>query len=322
MKKKVAIITIIITGIIVWGLTALAVGLNSTQNLAFTQVVKEAGSGSTLVNRNIKPVYFLPVGEECEYEISINGPEEIVTTISISTGSPEAEPIFVTTTSNRTLKTGMLNVGNKEIFVNFKYEPLSELDFDKEYAVRCTLELNSGNYALYNGTMIAIAVLCIIPLGLSAAYLFNLAEKDEKSYDERQMRMRGKAAMNALTIVIITALSLGIISLIYKGYSLNIWESMMIVAFIGIAAFAITADWNDAYMKFKGKRVPSAIAFSIIGLVDIILYISDLYLMFTGTEPQNMAGSLVQGICMLAIGIEMFMKNIKDKKEAAADEES
>ena len=322
MKKKLAIVTIIITSAIIWVLTALAVGLRSTQTLAFTDVIQEAGSGVTYLRNSKSPFKFLPVGKECELEITVDGPEEIVPTISISLDSSKAEPIFKTTATNKTIKTGKLGVDNKEIFLNFNYEPLPELDEGKTYAVRYTIELNSGNYALYNGIMIAVAALCIIPLGLSISYLSNLEENNEKAYDERQMRMRGKAARSTLIIVIVTALGLGFLSLIYNGFPLNVYESMMIVAFIGIATFAIIADRYDAYTRLKGKRIPFAIAFSILGLIDIVIFVSSIGLMIKGASTENLLSSLVQGICCLAIGIEMFTKNIKDKKEAEADEES
>ena len=322
MKKKAAIVTIIITSAIIWVLTALAVGLNGTQSLAFTDVIQEAGSGVTYVKNSKSPVTFLPVGKECEFEITVDGPKEIVPTISISLDSFDAQPIFKKSAENGTFKTGKLSVDNKKIFLNFNYEPLPELDEDKSYSVRYTIELNSGNYALYHGIMIAVAALCIIPLGISISYLFSLAENNEKAYDERQMRMRGKAAMSTLIVVIITALALGFMSLIYNGFPLSVYDSMMIVAFIGLATFAITADRNDAYMRLKGKRIPFAIPFTIIGLIDIVIFIINLNLMIKGASPENIVSSLVQGICCLAIGIELFTKNIKDKKEAEADEES
>ena len=62
MKKKAAIITIIIAGSILWVLTALAVCFRGTQTLAFTDTVQEAGSGVTYVKRSRTPVDFLPVG--------------------------------------------------------------------------------------------------------------------------------------------------------------------------------------------------------------------------------------------------------------------
>ncbi len=329
MKKKAAIVTIIITSVIIWVLTAMAVGLRSTQTLAFTNVIQEAGSGVQKVKASKEPVYFLPVGKECEFTISVTGPKEIVPKISITLdepeerlGTPKAEPIFTTAVTNVTFMTGKLNVDNRKIYINFNYEPLPELDENKTYSVRYKIELNSGNYALYNGIMIAVAALCIIPFGLSISYLSGLEENNEKAYDERQMRMRGKAARSTLIIVIVTALGLGFLSLIYNGFPLNVYESMMVVAFIGIATFAIIADRYDAYTKLKGKRVPFAIAFSIIGLVDIVIFFSSIDLMIKGASPENLISSLVQGICCLAIGIEMFMKNIKDKKEAEADEES
>ena len=65
MKKKLAIITIIIAGSILWALTALAVCFRGTQTLAFTDVVKEAGSSVTYVKDSRKPVNFFPVGNEC-----------------------------------------------------------------------------------------------------------------------------------------------------------------------------------------------------------------------------------------------------------------
>ena len=324
MKKKAAIVTIIITSVIIWVLTAMAVGIKTTQELTFNEIIQEAGSGVQRVKASREPVYFLPVGKECEFTISVTGPKEIVPKISITLDEPEeklgtstAEPIFTTAVTNVTFNTGKLNVDNKKIFINFNYDSLPELDENKEYSVRYTIKLDSANYTLYNSIMIALAALCIIPLGISATYLFSLAENNEKAYDERQMRMRGKAAMSTLIAVIFTALGLGLISKIYNGFPLDVYDSMMIVTFVGIATFAITADRNDAYMGIRSKRKFFAVAFLIIGIIDLVMFFIDVFSSFTGT-----ASSFVQGICCATIGIEMILKSIKDKKEALADEES
>ena len=322
MKKKLAIITIIIAGSILWVLTALAVCFRGTQNLAFTDVVKEAGSGATYVKHSSSPITFLPVGKECEFEITVDGPEDIIPTISISLESSKAEPIFKTTATNKTIKTGKLNIDNKEIFINYNYEPLAELDFDKKYAVRYTIELTSGNYAMYNSIMLTLAAVCILPLALSIAYLISLNENNKKAFDERQMKMRGKAAMTTMIVVIATALGLGWFSLIYNDFPLSAYECLMIIAFIGIATFAITADRYDAYMGLSNKRNVFAVMFSIIGIIDLVMFFSTLKLIRDGAPVNNRIDSLVQGICCLSIGVEVFIKNIQNKKEALEDEES
>ena len=89
MKKKAAIITIIVTSIIIWALTAIAVGVKNTQELSFTEVIQEAGSGVQRMKASREPVYFLPVGKECEFTISVTGPKEIVPKISITLDEPE-----------------------------------------------------------------------------------------------------------------------------------------------------------------------------------------------------------------------------------------
>lgn len=322
MKKKAAIVTIIITSIIIWVLTALAVEMRQSQTLAYTQTIQEAGSGVDYVKSSLKPITFLPVGKECDLEITTDGPDEINTKVSISLESVKADPIFTAYATNKTISTGTLNVDNKAIFVNFEYENTDNLDENRDYSVRIVIELNSGNYNLYNGIMVVVAALCIIPLGISISYLSSLEENNKKAYDERQARMRGKAAMSTLIVVILTAMALGLISMIYKGYPLDVYESMMIVVFTGITTFAITADRNDAYTKLKGKRIPFAVAFTIIGIIDLVIFISNILLIVNGINPSKMISSLVQGICCLAIGIEMITKTIKDKKEALADEES
>ena len=322
MKKKAAIVTIIISGIIIWVLTAMAVSMRQTQTVTFTESIHEANSGVTRVKSSLKPVTFLPVGKECDLKITVDGPNEIDTKVSISLESVKAAPIYTTDVTNKTISTGTLNVDNKEIFVNFEFGNTDDLDENLDYSVKIVIELNSGNYNLYNGIMVVVAALCIIPLGISISYLSSLEENNGKAYDERQMRMRGKAAMSTLIVVIIAAMGLGIMSMIYNGFPLNVYESMMIVVFIGIATFAITADRYDAYTKLRGKRIPFAVAFTIIGIIDLVVFFSNVSLLVHGANPSNMISSLVQGICCLVIGIEMITKNIKDKKEAMADEES
>lgn len=196
------------------------------------------------------------------------------------------------------------------------------MDENKDYAVRYTIELTSGNYALYNSIMLTLAAVCILPLALSIAYLISLNENNKKAFDERQMKMRGKAAMTTMIVVIATALGLGWFSLIYNDFPLSAYECLMIIAFIGIATFAITADRYDAYTGLSNKRNVFAVMISIIGIIDLVMFFSTLKLIRDGAPVNNRIDSLVQGICCLSIGVEVFIKNIQNKKEALEDEES
>lgn len=72
----------------------------------------------------------------------------------------------------------------------------------------------------------------------------------------------------------------------------------------------------------RGKRTPLAIAFIIVGIIDLIVFVSNIVLIVNGGKTENTISSLVQGICCVAIGGEMIIKNIQDRKEALADEES
>ena len=75
-------------------------------------------------------------------------------------------------------------------------------------------------------------------------------------------------------------------------------------------------------MGLSNKRNVIAVMFSIIGILDLVIFFSTLRLIRNGAEVNNRIDSLVQGICCLSIGVEVFIKNIQNKKEALEDEES
>ena len=226
--------------------------------------------------------YFVPVGNECEFSIKTDCPVDITSDIKIF-------------------------IGSKEMKENCQ--------------VKYTIDIKSQNYTLFKNILFAIIVIIVIPLAIFLFYLFNKSKNYEKGYDERQVKVRGIAYMNALFAAIVSALGLGVLSLILDTYPLSTSDTTFAIIMISFATFAIFADKNDAYLGLRGSRRPLAILFGIAGLLNLvgpaIDFITDIR-----NNNDTVYFSIICGICVLAVSIEMFIKMAREKKEALADEES
>ncbi len=316
MKKKSMIIILVIFAVISTIVASLGMAKQKTQTVKYTMPVQKNGVRMTKETMK-QPTYFLPVGKECDLSISAWGPEEFISDISISIGSADSAPIYTSSVANGTINTGKLKVDDKEIFITIEPEARTELDAVTDYSIEYKIELHSNNYQIMEILLIVWIAISMVVFAFLAIFIWN--RNNEKEYDERQIRMRGVAAMNTLIVVIIMIVGLGAMSEVSEQFILSTFDCASIVAFVGFAVFAIVADMNDAYTGIKGKNLSFAIPSIILGAVAIMIFVS--YLVFDGQRSFEIP-ALVEGICFLAIGIEMVIKSIRDKKEAAADEES
>ena len=320
MKKSIKITLIVIAAALIWIASALVVIIRETESQQ-TYMTLEEGLIETATTSRFG--YFVPVGNECEFSIKTDCPVDITSDIKIFIGSKENEPVYTASgvKTNSTVTTGKLAVGNQDVYISFELEDSDNIQVKENCQVKYTIDIKSQNYTLFKNILFAIIVIIVIPLVIFLFYLFNKSKNYEKGYDERQVKVRGIAYMNALFAAIVSALGLGVLSLILDTYPLSTSDTTFAIIMISFATFAIFADKNDAYLGLRGSRRPLAILFGIAGLLNLVVpaidFINDIR-----NNSDTVYFSIICGICVLAVSIEMFIKMAREKKEALADEES
>ncbi|MCR4669607.1 MAG: hypothetical protein K5643_00295 [Saccharofermentans sp.] len=315
MKKKSRIITMIISIAIII-LLAIATGLKNndqTSTVTIPVTVRNNKVEKALMN----PVYFNPVGENCSYTIDIEGPDNLVANIKIMTASVNSETVYTGQAANSTVKTGDICVFDKGMFVlidpDIKEGATLE---DSEYQIRCGIILDSYGHSFFGIAMLIIVTAFFIAACVGISFLAN--RNTDREFDERMVKARGTTAFNALLITIVVSLALPALSTITGQQPFDPMESGIIIGLTGILAFIIQADLNDAFVGMKDKRMPLAIIYTVVGSLEIIISIIESVMVKSNVQLYTM----ISGIFFFAMGIEMIVKTILDKKEAMADEES
>ena len=314
MAKKSRIITMIVS-ISVIILLSIATGLkNNDQTKSISIPVKVRDNR---VEKNLmEPVYFTPAGENCGYTIDIEGPEGLEYNIRIMTAAIDSKTVYSGKSGNDTVKTGSLTVFDNGTLVMVDPEVKEGTQVSNaEYDVRCTVILDSYGNSLWSISMLVIVTLCFIAACVGLAFLGN--RNVDKDFDERQVKIRGTAAFNGLLVTILVALALPTLSTLTGRDPFEPFEYGIIVCLTGILVFIVQADINDAFIGMKEKRMPLAIIYTVVGLIEIIVSILENII-----ENSIQLYTMISGIFFLAMGIEMIIKGLIDKKEAMADEES
>ena len=270
MKKSIKITLIVIAAALIWIASALVVIIRETESQQ-TYMTLEEGLIETATTSRFG--YFVPVGNECEFSIKTDCPVDITSDIKIFIGSKENEPVYTASgvKTNSTVTTGKLAVGNQDVYISFELEDSDNIQVKENCQVKYTIDIKSQNYTLFKNILFAIIVIIVIPLAIFLFYLFNKSKNYEKGYDERQVKVRGIAYMNALFAAIVSALGLGVLSLILDTYPLSTSDTTFAIIMISFATFAIFADKNDAYLGLRGSRRPLAILFGIAGLLNLVV---------------------------------------------------
>lgn len=155
------------------------------------------------------------------------------------------------------------------------------------------------------------------------ATLVGMNKTNADGFDERMLKARGDAALNALVVTLITGLCIGLLSMSTEGaLPLTLLDASMISSMTGAGTFIILADMQDAYLGMKEKRKVSAICFGAVGVFIVVIVLSRL-----SRDPgvDNAVPLLTLGIVWIAVATEMFIKMACDKraeKMETADEES
>lgn len=315
MAKKSRIITMIVS-IAVIILLAIATGLKNndqTKSISVPVTVKNNRVEKSLM----EPLYFNPVGENCSYTIDIQGPDALVSNIKIMTASFNSETVYTGQSGNSTVKTGDLTVFDNGMLVLFDPEVKEGATIeDSEYTIRYGIILDSNGNSFWTISMLVIVTLFFIAGCVGMSFLAN--RNVDRDYDERQVKARGTAAFNSMLITILVALALPTLSTLTGKEPFEPFEYGIIVCLSGILVFIMQADLNDAFIGMKDKRMPLAIIYTVVGLIEIGVSIAENVMARSNIQLYTM----ISGIFFLAMGIEMLIKARLDKKEAMADEES
>ena len=318
MKTKTTILSIIISAVTIICISFFTSAKSNTQTLQFSNPVTV--ENNVITSKNPNPIYFEPVGEKCSFTIDITGMDQFISNIKIVTASPDNEPVYKTSATNTTLSTGEINVDNKSIYVVIDPEIKEKTLEDSEYLIRYTVILKSESSSGMPGIITFVVAFLIIVFEAFAIFMVN--KNANKDYDERQLKARGSAAMNALIVTIIVAFGIGAIARTTDNFPLSVYEVGMIVCLTGVLTFLINADVNDAFIGLRGKRRPLAIIYTIVGVIELLM--SGFYnLIFkVGVGHELSVVTFISGLYFTLLGIEMIVHGIIEKKEAKEDEES
>ena len=318
MKTKTTILSIIISAVTIIYISFFTSAKSNTQTLQFSNPVTV--KNNVITSENPNPIYFKPVGEKCSFTIDISGMDQFISNIKIVTASPDNEPVYKTSATNTTLSTGEINVDNKSIYVVIEPEIKEKTLEDSEYLIRYTVILKAESSSGMPGIITFVVAFLIIVF--EAFVIFMVNKNANKDYDERQLKARGSAAMNALIVTIIVAFGIGAIARTTDNFPLSVYEVGMIVCLTGVLTFLINADVNDAFIGLRGKRRPLAIIYTIVGVIELLM--SGFYnLIFkVGVGHELSVVTFISGLYFTLLGIEMIVHGIIEKKEAKEDEES
>ena len=173
------------------------------------------------------------------------------------------------------------------------------------------------------GDIVTGIIISVILSVVGIATLVGLNKTNVDGFDERMLKARGDAALNALVVTLITGLCIGLLSMSTDGaLPLTLLDASMISSMTGAGTFIILADMQDAYLGMKEKRKVSAICFGSVGVFIVVIVLSRL-----SRDPgvDNAVPLLTLGIVWIAVATEMFIKMACDRrseKMEMSDEES
>ena len=173
------------------------------------------------------------------------------------------------------------------------------------------------------GDIVTGIIISVIISVVGIATLVGMNKTNADGFDERMLKARGDAALNALVVTLITGLCIGLLSMSTDGaLPLTLLDASMISSMTGAGTFIILADMQDAYLGMKEKRKVSAICFGAVGVFIVVIVLSRL-----SRDPgvDNAVPLLTLGIVWIAVATEMFIKMACDRrseKMEMSDEES
>jgi len=278
--------------------------------------------------------YFNPIGEKCIYTINISGDPEILSTVKVFTDVTLTDPVLDFDCASITMTTEELPVNDKGMYLTVDRRLNDSMEVkDGEYWLNYSFELEGVGGSQFNTGMVFITVGAIGAFVIFLLIILNRSVNSNKDYDERQLRMRGIAGLNAMVTAACILMGFGLVDITIGGIPFSVYQVAMTTVIVSMTVFILVSDINDAYFGFKQKRMAYTI---ICGGFAVFQFISFLFngVLSTGKEGtgvfDNIFGdlafvNLIIAVCLGVVSIEMIFKGISEKKAAlkeAEDEES
>ncbi len=325
MKNRVTVVvTIIITMAVLFTVGGMSAFKNDDQKLSFTDTVTV--SGGKIVSEETAPVHFDPVGETCSFAISVAGPDGLLSDIRIYKGDPltaiTSDPIYSTTGSNLNTNTGDLSVNDQNIYIRIKSLLKENAGIeDGEWAVAYSFILHTESKSAAS-MILPFAVAALLTV-LAIVLVRELNKTSEKEYDEMQLLQRGKAAINAFIITVVTAMGFAFCAMYTTNFPLTVYETVTIITVTGAVSFGIICDINDAFVGFREKRIKYAVLFWVLSILAI--FGSGLIHVGERPRPKYFTTNIIIAVYFAVFALELTINYIVDKRNGGkedADEES
>lgn len=317
MKKKTLASTVL--SIIIVTVVILAAGIRSALQpeskdyIQFSNTVTVTDSG---VEHEIDPIHFEPIGKKVTFDVEIDGPDGIDTEVIIHIGSPDSASIVkekITGTGDGNAKIHVTDAEGKDLYMQFIPENSGSLA-PSSYSLHFKLKGTSDELKLHSMPLMIAALLLVFGI-----YVIVTTNRSESKYDERQLAARGKAAMNALIIVMMCCFTYGCLSMSVENFPISMYEVGIGSVIVGSTAFAIMCDVNDAFFGLSERRAKFIALSWVMGI--LALFGAVMTFFGLGRFNEITGTGLVVGICFLLLAIELTVKTAIEKKEAD-DEES
>ena len=315
MKKKTLASTVI--SIIIVSVVILAAGIRcalqpeSKDYMQFKSPVIVTDSG---VEYELEPIHFEPIGKKVTFDVEIDGPDGIDTEAAIYIGSPESSSgVKEKISGSGSAKIQVTDADGKDLYMKFIPENSGSLA-PSSYSLQFKLKGTSDELKLHSGPLMIAALLLVFGI-----YVIVTTNRSESKYDERQLAARGKAAMNALIIVMMCCFTYGCLSISIENFPISMYEVGIGSVIVGSTAFAIMCDVNDAFFGLSERRAKFIALSWVMGILALLG--SGMTFLGLGRFNEITGTGLVVCICFLLLAIELTVKSSIEKKEAA-DEES
>lgn len=315
MKKKTFASTVL--SIIIVSVVILAAGIRcalqpeSKDYMQFKSPVIVTDSG---VEYELEPIHFEPIGKKVTFDVEIEGPDGMDTEAAIYIGSPESSSVVKEKISGSgSAKIQVTDADGKDLYMKFIPENSGSLA-PSSYSLQFKLKGTSDELKLHSGPLMIAALLLVFGI-----YVIVTTNRSESKYDERQLAARGKAAMNALIIVMMCCFTYGCLSISIENFPISMYEVGIGSVIVGSTAFAIMCDVNDAFFGLSERRAKFIALSWVMGI--LALFGAGMTFLGLGRFNEITGTGIVVGICFLLLAIELTVKSSIEKKEAT-DEES
>ena len=164
---------------------------------------------------------------------------------------------------------------------------------------------------------ITIVIICVLIVLLNKK--FHVDGKKAK-YDERQVLARGRGYKVAFYTTVITSMIPAVLS---DNIIRFLGPSMYFIPLsVGLMVYISYCIWNDAYLELNLNKKSWIIYMVMIGLFNIFLFLLHIKEGYVKDGVISISAvNLLMGIMCIVILIQIFIKDIVDKKREADDDE-